>query len=720
MIRKGPLYLENDSHVIEKGKETTAHQFKLPPSVRNHAKKIDDSLAGIKICDPAIGSGAFPVGMLHEIVNTRLVLEPYTKNGLTAYDYKRHAIHESLYGVDYDASAIDIARLRLWLSLVVDEEDYTSIKALPNLDYKIIQGNSLIGLDERYRPAWLSTIEALKEDFYQCKDPNEKIRLKDEINKKLYGHLKSSKSHSGFYSKSASGYKIDFDFKLFFSEVWAQNDGFDIVIGNPPYVQIQNFSGQQIQKDLEKQNYETFAKTGDIYCLFYEKGYRLLKKGGGLCFITSNKWMKANYGERLRQFFNKKTDISILIDFGDSPIFTEAVTYTNILLFCKQKSHIHPPAWDLTKVFKVHSSLNKLLSENSPGCILTTKDSFVIASKEMADIKIRIETSGMPLKDLASSINYGMKTGFNEAFILDGRTKDRLISEDPKNEEILKPILRGRDIKRYHASFADLWLINSHNGYNGAPAVNLDDYPSVKQHLEAIEQKRIAGGLGKSAIKAKGLFNRDDQGKTPYNLRSCAYIPDFYKEKIIWLEMSPRPNFTYSSTEMFVLNTSYILTGDNLLSLLAMLNSSIMDFYFALISSDVRGKTRRYIKQYVEKIPIHKNISKISSSLSALSSYLLYLSNTENGLFYSYFEQLIDGLAYELYFPDELKTAGKEIFSHVGKLVPVSDQMTEEKKLAVIQKEFDRLYNPAHPVRNHLETLDSVSIVRIIQKELKR
>jgi adenine-specific DNA-methyltransferase len=409
-----------------------------------------------------------------------------------------------------------------------------------------------------------------------------------------------------------------------------------------------------------------------------------------------------------------------LIDFGDSPIFTEAVTYTNILLFCKQKSHIHPPAWDLTKVFKVHSSLNKLLSENSPGCILTTKDSFVIASKEMADIKIRIETSGMPLKDLASSINYGMKTGFNEAFILDGRTKDRLISEDPKNEEILKPILRGRDIKRYHASFADLWLINSHNGYNGAPAVNLDDYPSVKQHLEAIEQKRIAGGLGKSAIKAKGLFNRDDQGKTPYNLRSCAYIPDFYKEKIIWLEMSPRPNFTYSSTEMFVLNTSYILTGDNLLSLLAMLNSSIMDFYFALISSDVRGKTRRYIKQYVEKIPIHKNISKISSSLSALSSYLLYLSNTENGLFYSYFEQLIDGLAYELYFPDELKTAGKEIFSHVGKLVPVSDQMTEEKKLAVIQKEFDRLYNPAHPVRNHLETLDSVSIVRIIQKELKR
>jgi hypothetical protein len=722
LLRKGHLYLENDSLVIEKGKETAAHHFKMPDSVQKYAKRIDTLLAGIKICDPAIGSGAFPVGMLHEIVNTRQVLAPYTQNAQTAYDYKRHTIHESIYGVDVDTSAIDIARLRLWLSLVVDEEDYNAIQALPNLDYKIVQGNSLIGLDDRYRPAWLSTIETLKEEFYQCKDQKKKARLKEKINQKLYGHLKDSESAAGFHSKSATGYAVDFDFKLFFSEVWDKNAGFDIVIGNPPYVQIQNFSGQQIQKDLEKQNFETFAKTGDIYCLFYEKGYRLLKNGGGLCFITSNKWMRASYGDRLRKFFMEKTGISILIDFGDSPIFTEAVTYTNILLFLKTKSSIPESAWDMTKAYKTYRSLHQLLSDNPMGRILATEDSYVIASKEIAAIKNKIESVGKPLSRWDVDIYRGILTGFNEAFIVDGKNRDKLIQEDPKNETVLKPILRGRDIKRYHASFADLWLINAHNGYNKTPAVNLDDYPSLKSHLESIEQKRAAGELGQRAKKAKGLFKRDDQGITPYNLRNCAYLTTFEKEKIIYSEIVFDSAFHFDNKGFFPEATTFIMTGKSIKYLTALLNSRLLTFAFKMFyaGGDLRGDTFRYKKKFIQLLPIIRSESETKIILEKFIDYVQILKKCELKLQYSYFEQIIDGLVYELYFPDEVKKAKKEIKAHLGKLTSISDVMTDQEKLGVIQREFNRLYDPNHPVRNHIETLDSIPLVRTIQDALKR
>ncbi len=356
LIRKGHLALENDQRVIDKGKETDTYRFQLPESVRKHARLIDEKLATIKICDPAIGSGAFPVGLLHEIVNARLALAPHSSLSPNVYTLKRHTIQESLYGVDIDPSAIDIARLRLWLSLIVDEDDYDNIEALPNLDYKIVRGNSLVGFPENWQSPSFRKIEELKEQFFNEKDQEARARKKKQIDAEILARMENS--------QKVFGYQVDFDFRLYFSEVWHEKNGFDVVIGNPPYVQIQKFSGKQEQKDWEKQKYKTFAKTGDIYCLFYEKGGKLLKNRGILTFITSNKWMRANYGKKMRKYFAQEVNPLKLYDFDGHHIFESATVDTNILLFEKSANDNRTPACVINESFTKYTNLALFFHEN--------------------------------------------------------------------------------------------------------------------------------------------------------------------------------------------------------------------------------------------------------------------------------------------------------------------------------------------------------------------
>jgi len=416
--------------------------------------------------------------------------------------------------------------------------------------------------------------------------------------------------------------------------------------------------------------------------------------------------MRANYGEKLRKFFLNKTEIIELIDFGDSQIFSEATTYTNILIFAKSRTqNITVKAWDLSKVYRSEMSLDRMLVDNKFTKAVFTPDGYIVMDERLLSIKERIEIVGLLLRDWDVSINYGIKTGFNDAFIIDGKTKDNLIALDAKNSELIKPVLRGRDIKSYSIVFSDRWLINTHNGYQDILTISVDEYPVIKQHLNQYW---------------KELSNRQDKGVSLYNLRSCAYLSEFKKEKIVWLEMSPKPNFAISVEEIYVLNTSYILTGRHLKWVLAILNSSILDCYFAFVSTDVRGNTRRYIKQYVEMLPVVPYQLSTGIIVETLVDYLQWLDKTGNKLAFAFFVQLIDALVYELYFSDELKRAGKEIKKHLGDVKPISEHMTDTEKLAIIQSEFERLYDPNHPVRNNMETLDSVDEVRIIREALKR
>jgi hypothetical protein len=278
--------------------------IKMPKSVQQNARLLDEKLADITVCDPAVGSGAFPVGMMTEIVRGRCSLTPYFNDvhERTPYHFKRHAIQNCLYGVDIDAGAVEIAKLRLWLSLVVDEEETKQIKPLPNLDFKIVSGNSLVGFP--FKSHGLHEIEQLKAKYFEETDHERKAKLKLEIERKLRECFASS--------KKTLGYEVSFDFKVSFSEVFSTKGGFSSVIANPPYLNSRSMS--KVNPELRKLVQATYSFTKgswDIYIAFFERGFDLLNKSGVLSFITPDKWTSKPFGDEMRIQTNDRI-VSIL------------------------------------------------------------------------------------------------------------------------------------------------------------------------------------------------------------------------------------------------------------------------------------------------------------------------------------------------------------------------------------------------------------------------
>lgn len=319
-IQKADSVLENElaykkkSKQIENGEiKKTSYTSELASSILQNLETIDKKLEEVTICDPAVGSGAFPVGMMSEIIKLRSAIHILlTGNIPLTYEMKKTCLEKSIYGVDIDEGAIEIARLRMWLSLIVDEEDIKNIKPLPNLDYKLVKGDSLIGLP--YEPEWYGEVEKKKLQYLEESDTTKKAELKREVDSKLEKQLKSS--------SSSYGYKIDFDFKLFFSEVFHQKGGFDIVIGNPPYISTKGVS-ENDKKILERQ----FGFADDLYNHFYFKGVELLKESGILSFISSKTFWTIQTKKNLRNLI-LKNKLLLLFDTGnpfDAPMVDTCV-----------------------------------------------------------------------------------------------------------------------------------------------------------------------------------------------------------------------------------------------------------------------------------------------------------------------------------------------------------------------------------------------------------
>ena len=269
------------------------YAIKMPKSIQQHARFIDEKLSEITVCDPAVGSGAFPVGMMTEIVRGRCALTPYFNDvhERTPYHFKHHAIQNCLYGADIDAGAVEIAKLRLWLSLVVDEEETKHIKPLPNLDFKIISGNSLLGFP--FKSHGLHEIEQLKAKFFEETDHDRKAKLKLEIERKLLACFASS--------KNTLGYEVNFDFTVSFSEVFSTKGGFDSVIANPPYLNSRSMSRENPElRRLIQASYSLTKGSWDIYIAFFERGFKLLNRSGVLSFITPDKWISKPFGDEMR------------------------------------------------------------------------------------------------------------------------------------------------------------------------------------------------------------------------------------------------------------------------------------------------------------------------------------------------------------------------------------------------------------------------------------
>ncbi len=306
--------------------EGTGYQRKLPNSIETHARLLDDQLADITVCDPAIGSGAFPVGMMQEIVRARSALTPYFNDvhERTAYHFKRHAIQNCLYGVDIDPGAVEIAKLRLWLSLVVDEEDVKQIKPLPNLDYKIVIGNSLLSVEKTlFNEQVFRRLEKLKPLFFDETDHVKKEKLKKEINE-LINELSNGKER--------------FDFEIYFSEVFHKEGGFDVVIANPPYVGEKG--NKLVFREIKAGPLKSFyQRKSDLFYYFFHAAINIAKDKGSVAFITTNYYPTATQGLKLRLDLKSRTSILKLINFNEVKIFDSALGQHNMVTVLAKSKH---------------------------------------------------------------------------------------------------------------------------------------------------------------------------------------------------------------------------------------------------------------------------------------------------------------------------------------------------------------------------------------------
>ena len=500
-------YLGNNDFV----RSLFGSDFSFDEAKAEEYKKTAERLKCVKILDPACGSGAFPMGLLNRVVE---ILERISPDE-NVYDLKLLVIENCLYGSDIQSIAAQITKLRFFISLICDCDKDASkpnfgIPTLPNLETKFVSANTLIAKKKRdlqgnlfENPEIEQTKRKLAEirhKHFSAKSASTKYRLRKE-DEELRGELINLLSDDNGFAQDDAKQLAKWnpydqnDTSSFFDPEWMFGvaDGFDIVIGNPPYIQLQNNSGE-LAKLYEDCGYSTFARTGDIYCLFYERGWQLLKKGGYLCYITSNKWMRAGYGDKTRGFFANKTNPMLLIDFAGVKIFESATVDTNILLFSKS-DNLHKTLCAVTNKQNKDSvnNLSDFVRQQDTICDFSTSDSWVVLSPIEQSIKKKIEAVGTPLKDWDINIYRGVLTGCNEAFIIDTAKRDEIISncqtedERKRTAELIRPILRGRDIKRYGYEWAELWLIATFPSRH----YNIDEYPAVKQYLLSFGIERL-------------------------------------------------------------------------------------------------------------------------------------------------------------------------------------------------------------------------------------
>ncbi|MFA4909786.1 MAG: TaqI-like C-terminal specificity domain-containing protein [Desulfobacteria bacterium] len=651
LIHLGEQVSENEEiallkeKLIEEGKQKTArNKLVLPESIRNNAELIDAKLAEITVCDPAVGSGAFPVGMMNEIVKTRSVLNKFIadKDDRTPYHFKRRCIEHSLYGVDIDPGAVEIAKLRLWLSLVVDEDDIKNIKPLPNLDYKIVYGNSLLGVpDGVLVDCEISNkLEENKKLYFNSTNPSEKNRIRGIINNLFLKLIDSMKK------VDPSIQDITFDFHTHFSEVFHEKSGFDVVIANPPYVRHEAI--RDIKPHLAKAFGNFFCGTADLYTYFYKSGIDLLKPLGYLCFIAPNKFMRAGYGKNTRVLLTTQVTPKLLIDFGDLPIF-DATTYPSIILVEKRRPDSQDKA--ATATFTEANQLERLeetlsrIGFSMPVASLK-KEGWNLEQPEVLALMEKLRSSGIPLGEYVQGRFYrGVLTGFNEAFVIDAVTREKLIDQDPASTDLIKPWLRGRDIRKWKVEWAGLYLIMIASSANKewhwskekteakARPLFAKDYPAIYRHLSQYEDK---------------LRIRDDQGKFWWELRSCGYWEEFERPKIVYPEVSADSRFTVVDNSHFTDKTTFIMPIklQQISFVLALANSKLMSFFQKNLGSMMRGRYFMNSKIYIEKIPI---FSATDTQKAPIVEHVQKILANPDSPAIPHLEAEIDKLVYELY-----------------------------------------------------------------------
>ena len=686
----------------------------------DETNRLVRAIAEIKVLDPAVGSGAFPMGILHKLTLALRRLDPqnhlwkklqkeraqtrasdafntsdkkerdtelkeisknFERYRDSDFGRKLYLIQNSIFGVDIQPVACQIAKLRFFISLTIEQkhtkESSTNygIKPLPNLETRFVVADTLLSLgqtaslgleknDEKIarleqelkinRENHFHATERKQKLKYQKENKNLRESLAEELERVVGMSHSDAEKISKWDPYDQNAVANWFDPAMMFGVT----EGFDIVIGNPPYISL--------KKERKKATlyaealFGTFVGGGDIYQLFYEKGCQLLvSRRGLLSYITSNSWLRAKYGKTTRRYFSEQHTPLQLLEVGKD-IFENAVVDTNILIVMEGRHNQPCKAADMDKLPTCNFPPK---SQHWTNLCLGGDRAWSILSPEEQAIKAKIEQIGKPLNEWDIRINYGIKTGYNEAFIIDNQTKERLIAEDKKSADIIKPVLRGRDIRRYQTDWERRWLIATFPSLH----LDIDNYPAIKKWLQNFLPKLHQSGESISKDEKQSLmkkftsldlnFREQDLNKCRkrtshawFELQdTCNYHEEFKKEKIVWIELVNQGRFTYDNEGIYCEATTFILTGGNIKYLCAILNSKAIYWFLSQIAPTSGLGTLRWKKVYVEMIPIPAISESAQQPFTELVDQILIAKTDPSETHCDTLEARLNQLVYQLY-----------------------------------------------------------------------
>ena len=559
-----------------------------------------------------------------------------------------YLIQNSIFGLDIQSIACQIAKLRFFISLAIEQEpdrgaDNFGIKPLPNLETRFIAANTLIGLEEERTltsPKARDLERELadnRERHFHATTRQQKLACKRE-DKKLRRGLATELKDIGMPPDDAEKiahwdpYDQNANADWFDSEwMFGITDGFDVVIANPPYI-----SHDKIPKQLKteiKDRYQSYEPFADIYCYFIEKAIGLQNQQGILSFITSNSYLRAEYGAPIRKLLKNENMLLRVLNIEDSQVFESVIV--NVAIIVSRKST------NLTDDFCIvvnspfsGNSFEDFIKSNGfhyPQAYFNSR-SWNLVEPKFVELQKKLESSGKTLEQLMTKIRLGIATGSNEAFLIDEDKKRELCERNPVNAEIIKPILRGRDIFRYSYTSAGQYILLAKNGVNVQR-----DYPDIYEHLESFGDR---------------FRNRGAQGQHWTNLRACSFYDDFKKEKIVWIELADSGRFALCNEEIYLLNSAYFLLPPPSIEskfLLGVLNSSTIRFYLNLIAETSGMGTSRWINNYVKEFPIPEAGCEQQALIIGLVDQILDTKHTNPDADVSDLEKRIDQIVYLLY-----------------------------------------------------------------------
>ena len=663
----------------------------------NERGRLVRAIAQLRILDPAVGSGAFPMSALHKLTlalrrldpeNTRwqalqrelageqataafqldarrdrdarldnisAVFEAYHDSD---FGRKLYLIQNSIFGVDIQPVACQIAKLRFFISLAIeqnpsaDARNNYGVHPLPNLETRFVAADALLSLGPQKTLAQTDAVQKLereiadnRERHFHAANRNEKRRRR-RADERLRSRLAKALQKAEFSAEDAAKVANWDPYDQNASADWFDpaymfgvTSGFDVVIGNPPYVQLQKNGGQLANK-YQNAGYAAFARRGDLYQLFQEKGLRLLTLGRGLLsLITSNSWLKAEYGKATRRLIAENHTPLRLVEMGKD-VFENVSVDSTVLIARHGKSDENGIAVDMDRL--ADKTFPPAGVHWSPFTLELDKPWSILSSIEQSMMG-KMESIGTPLKGWNVSINFGVKTGYNEAFLIDGKTRQRLVAADPKSDEVIKPILRGKDIRRYSYNWANIWVILAQYGSN---TFLKERYPAVYGHLLRFKSQLEQRGQCRYGGKGnKGQHHWLELDNNPTD----AYLANFAKEKLTWIVLVTNGRFAYDDSGIYSEASTFIMTGEHLKYLCSMLNSNLIRWFVQQVAPTSGMGTLQWKKAYVERIPIPKIPEEEQRPFIALVDKILAAKAADAGADTSKWEAEIDNLVYALY-----------------------------------------------------------------------